>query len=78
MRSTIVKGIDDGIYINLGSSTDIVGEVMFEGKAVDYLIYELELSGKDLLGFLAKFRVDEELMLEIKAEHKYKVIAYDW
>jgi hypothetical protein len=78
MRSTIVKGIDDGIYINLGSSTDIVGEVMLEGKSVDYLIYELELSGKDLLGFLAKFRVDEELMLEIKAENKYKVIAYDW
>ena len=78
MRSTIIKGVSDNLYANLGSNVDIIGAVIEKGKATDYLIYELELDGAELLEFLAKFRADEELMLEIKAENKYKVIAYDW
>ena len=28
MRSTIVKGTDDGIRIDLGGNTDIIGEII--------------------------------------------------
>jgi hypothetical protein len=78
MRSTTVKGIDDSVYINLGGNTDIIEAVMNAGKAVDYLIYELELTGSELLEFLGKFRIDSELTANIKAENRYNITSYDW
>ncbi len=78
MRSTTVKGLDDGVYINLGGNTDIIEAVMNAGNAVDYLIYELHLTGAELLDFLAKFRIDSELTAEIKTKNRYTVTSYDW
>ena len=78
MRSTTVKGINDSVYINLGGNTDIIEAVMNAGKAVDYLIYELTLTGEELLDFLAKFRVDSELTDKIKAKNLYVIKSYDW
>lgn len=78
MRSTTVKGLDDGVYINLGANTDIIEAVMNAGSAVDYLIYELQLTGAELLEFLEEFRIDEELTAEIKAENRYNLTSYDW
>jgi hypothetical protein len=78
MRSTTIKGLDDGIYINLGGNTDIIEAVMNAGKAVDYLIYELTLTGAELLEFLAKFCVDSELTAKINAENRYNIKSYDW
>jgi hypothetical protein len=51
---------------------------MNAGKAVDYLIYELELTGAELLEFLGKFRIDSELTANIKAENRYNIKSYDW
>jgi hypothetical protein len=78
MRSTIIKGLTDGLYINLGCSTDIVGAVMEAGKAVDYLVFELELTGAELLQFLGKFNLQDKFKDEIKSDNQYKLTAYDW
>ena len=78
MRSTTVKGLDDGVYIYLGANTDLIDAVMNAGSAVDYLLYELQLTGAELLEFLEEFRIDEELTAEIKAENRYNLTSYDW
>ena len=78
MRSTTVKGLDDGVRIELGGNTDIIEAVMDAGKGVDYLIYELTLTGAELLAFLAPFRIDGKLTAEIKADNRYTVRSYDW
>ena len=78
MRSTVVKGLSDHIYLNLGGDTSIIGEVIELGKCVDYLVYELELGGEELLNFLAKFHIEIEEEIKISTENKYIVQSYDW
>lgn len=78
MRTTTVKGLDDSVYINLGGNTDIIEAVMNEGRAVDYLVYELQLTGDDLLSFLAGYPIDAKLFGAIKAGNRYTVTSYDW
>jgi len=78
MRSTIVKGTDDGIRIDLGGNTDIIGEIINIGKAVDYLIFEAEMTGAELWEFSKKFHVENKIPEEIKAENRYILTAFDW
>lgn len=78
MRSTIVKGKNDGIRIELGSDVDIICHVMDIGKCLDYLIYEVELNGQELIAFLEKFNLADKYKTLINVEFSYFVIAYDW
>lgn len=78
MRSTIVKGKNDGIRIELGSDVDIICQVMDIGKCLDYLIYEVELNGQELIAFLEKFNLADKYKTLINVEFSYFVTAYDW
>ena len=78
MRSTIVKGKNDGIRIELGSDVDIICHVMDIGKCIDYLIYEVELNGQELIAFLEKFNLADKYKTLINVEFSYFVTAYDW
>lgn len=78
MRSTIVKGKNDGIRIELGSDVDIICHVMDIGKCLDYLIYEVELNGQELIAFLEKFNLADKYKTLINVEFSYFVTAYDW
>ena len=88
MRYSIIKGIDDGLRIDLGSSVSIIVEVMQIGKAIDSLTYEAEMSGAELLEFLSKFSVGiardisentHRMIIEgVKKENRYTVTSYDW
>ncbi|MBQ8448564.1 MAG: hypothetical protein IJX27_06510 [Clostridia bacterium] len=78
MRYTIVHGIDDSLRIDLGGDVSIICEVMDIGKAIDYLTFEAEMTGAELLAFMRKFHVKAELEEGIKAENRYTVTAYDW
>lgn len=78
MRSTIVKGKNDGIRIELGSDVDIICHVMDIGKCLDYLIYEVELNGQELIAFLEKFKLADKYKTLINVEFSYFVTAYDW
>jgi hypothetical protein len=51
---------------------------MEAGKAVDYLVFELELTGAELLQFLGKFNIQDKFKDEIKSDNQYKLTAYDW
>ena len=78
MRSTTVKVLDDKTYIDLGSNTDYVCAVMEIGKCTDYLIYEAELTGAELLEFLKKICPRKDFSAQITPENRYSVTAYDW
>lgn len=78
MRSTIVKGKNDGIRIELGSDVDIICHVMDIGKCLDYLIYEVELNGQELIAFLEKFKLADKYKTLINVKFSYFVTAYDW
>ena len=78
MRSTIVKGKNDGIRIEFGSDVDIICHVMDIGKCLDYLIYEVELNGQELIAFLEKFNLADKYKTLINVEFSYFVTAYDW
>lgn len=78
MRSTIVKGKNDGIRIDLGSDVDIICHVMNIGKCLDYLIYEVKLNGQELIAFLDKFKLADKYKTLINVKFSYVVTAYDW
>ena len=78
MRSTIIRGKNDGLRIELGSDVDIICHVMDIGKCIDYLIYEVELNGQELIAFLEKFNLADKYKTLINVEFSYFVTAYDW
>ena len=78
MRSTIIRGKNDGLRIELGSDVDIICHVMDIGKCLDYLIYEVELNGQELIAFLEKFNLADKYKTLINVEFSYFVTAYDW
>ena len=78
MRSTIIRGKNDGLRIELGSDVDIICHVMDIGKCIDYLIYEVELNGQELIAFLEKFKLADKYKTLINVEFSYFVTAYDW
>lgn len=79
MRTTFVKGLNDGLDLELGSNVSIIVEVMEIGRALDAITFEVELTGKELIKFLKKFGLETISGAEnIKGENKYKVTAFDW
>lgn len=78
MRSTIIRGKNDGLRIELGSDVDIICYVIDIGKCLDYLIYEVELNGQELIAFLDKFKLSDKYKMLINVEFSYVVTAYDW
>ena len=78
MRSTVIKGNSTGCRIDLGGDVCIIAEVIKIGSARDYLIYEVELSGAELLAFLESFGLREKYENEINDDEKYTVTSYDW
>ncbi len=76
MRSVILRGITDQIKVDLGQDISLIADVIELGKCRDYLIYDLELNGHDLIKFLEEhfLKINEEIILE----NKYVITAYDW
>ena len=77
MRNTTIKG-NDGLIIDLGSNTDIIEEVMKIGKAVDYLIYKVEMTGFEVVQFMKKYHLDRLISQDIILENTYTITSYDW
>lgn len=78
MRYTIVKGLNDDIYLDLGTNVSIICKVMDIGKALDALTYEVTVNGNELISFLKLFNLTEALKADIKPENQYVITAYDW
>ncbi len=79
MRNTTIKGLTDEFSDDLGSSVDYVAKVIEIGKCVDYLIYEVQLSGKELKEFYSSVGLDNTQSIEkIIDENEYIIRAYDW
>lgn len=76
MRSVILRGLNDRIKVDLGQDISLIADVIELGKCRDYLIYDLELNGHDLIKFLKEhfLKINEEIILE----NKYIITAYDW
>lgn len=82
MRMTILEGVEDSIRIDLGSDVMLVGAVMEIGKAIDYLVYEVQLTGEEVLNLINSIRFSPMkrpygLEDDIIKEHHYKLTAYD-
>ena len=78
MRSTTVNGLNDNIRLDLGGDVGLIAEIIENGKAADALIYELELSGAELLELLKRHNINKKIGDMIIAEHTYLVTSYDW
>ncbi|MBR2023154.1 MAG: hypothetical protein IJ996_01380 [Clostridia bacterium] len=77
MRSTTIKGLDDGVRIELGADVGIIGAVMDRGKAVDCLIYKLVLTGKELLSFIEEFHLQSKVTQTVVETNRYELTSYD-
>ena len=77
MRATTIKGLDDGIRIELGGDVSIIAAVMDRGKAVDYLIYKLVLTGKELIAFIQEFHLQSKVTEHIVETNTYELTSYD-
>ncbi|MBQ7339528.1 MAG: hypothetical protein IJW43_01595 [Clostridia bacterium] len=79
MRNTTIKGLTDEFCDDLGSSVDYVAKVIEIGVCVDYLIYEVRLSGKELKEFYSSIGLSNKpSIINIKDENEYIIRAYDW
>ena len=79
MRSVSLKGLTDGLMVELGCSVELIQAVIDLGKADDYLIYSLTLNGKALKEFVQKNAPDKKDKLkDIIDQNEYKITAYDW
>lgn len=76
MRSVVLRGLNDRIKVDLGQDISLIADVIELGKFRDYLIYDLELNGHDLIKFLEEhfLKINEKIILE----NKYVITAYDW
>ena len=78
MRETILKRYSTGETFSLGSDVGLIGEVMEKGKGIDYLIYQLEILGKDLIPLLKKYTVKNFDVSKIIEDESYTLTSYDW
>lgn len=79
MRNTTIKGINDQFYHDLGSSVEYVAKVIEIGKCVDYLIYEIKLTGQELKEFYCSIGLQNAKSYgEIVDKNEYLITAYDW
>ena len=75
MRYTTIVGTQDQVDITIYGNVSLICRVMELGKQVGALIYEVELSGKELL---EKIHLNEKYRAEIQPDHHYIITAYDW
>ena len=78
MRSLTIKGIDDNIKLELGSDVGLICEVIERGRGVDYLIYELDINGEELICLINKYIKNSPVIEKIKRDNRYILRAYDW
>ena len=78
MRSVTVIGLEDGLKFSLGSDVEIIYDIMQNGKAIDAITYELQMTGKKLLSFIDKFHLNNKINGSIKESNHYILTAYDW
>lgn len=78
MRYSTVRGLDDGLNIDLGGDVSIICAIMEIGVAEDALVYKAELTGAELTEFFSKFNLLGDYGDEIKPENRYILTAYDW
>ncbi len=78
MRETILKRYSTGETLSLGGDVGLIGEVMEKGKGIDYLIYQLEILGKDLVTLLKKHTVKNIDISKIIEDERYILTSYDW
>lgn len=77
MRSTIIESVEENWRMDLGSDAVLVATVLEMGNAIDYLVYEARLTGKEVLQLLSKTRYPHALDDTLVMEHHYVVRAYD-
>lgn len=79
MRSVSLKGLTDGLMVELGCSVEFIQAVIDLGKADDYLIYSLTLDGKAVKEFVQKNAPDKmDRLKSVVDNNQYKITAYDW
>ena len=79
MRSVSLKGLTDGLKIELGSAVELIDAVIQLGKAEDYLIYSLTLDGKGVKEFILANAPDKiDSVKEVVDDYQYIITAYDW
>ena len=78
MRSANIKSTKGDLRIELGSDVSIIAEVIEIGRCIDYLIYEAELNGAELIAFLKKFHLEQQYESMIDLDDLYIITAYDW
>ena len=77
MITTLIKGIDDNVKIEIPGSVYLVCAIMEIGRAENPLTFEVRLKGKELLKLLNKARVPNVSRFNIKDDNRYEVIAFD-
>ena len=78
MRKTTIYGLDDGLRYDLGDDVGVICAVMEIGRVRSELIYEVELTGAELLALLERCRYGTSEFTDIKETNRYVVTAYDW
>ena len=78
MRKIYAKNINGDLKIELGSDVSFISEVIERGKCVDYLIFELEVNGIELIELMEKYNINKALINEIKSNDLYIITAFDW
>ena len=78
MRTTIIKGINDDISIEVHGNIDLICAIMDVGKMIDQITYEATLKGEKLIEILIDCRFKDAPNWGIQKENDYEVTAYDW
>ena len=78
MRTTFIKGLDDGLQFELGSAVEIICAVMEIGYAEDAITYYANMTGAELIAFLKEHAPRQEIIEQINPNNNYKITAFDW
>ena len=81
MRSTSVKGLDDGLKLELGGDVSLISEIMERGRGAGELIYKLDVDGAELCAIIRKYKlpvIADGLCAKVTPGNRYELTAYDW
>lgn len=80
MRMTLLKGVEDDIDIDLGSDVRLIGAIIKIGKALEELVYEVNLTGAEVLKLLnaEHYRYINDVCDDIIEDHHYILTAFDY
>ncbi len=85
-RETVLRGLDDGVQMSLGSDVGLICAVRSIGKCEGgYLTSSVVLTGEELIKFLDENRPVpcpqdwlDPLAAKIDPKKRYELTAYDW